>query len=296
MRKHIDLVEDRLDAKQRSINVLHEVHKLTPQEIYFTNINIEERIIGKVHCKSCQLEYTLNASNGKTFFSRGQLRKGRAAKLAKDKSFSMKWKFCFVGEEKDEKKRKESLKKRIKERKKKKMETDEKLAKKAEKAHTMFLKWACDESILLSKNEDSEERMIKAKEMVYESDTVMFKKNDNLKSSKELVNEIFQCIGDPAASSFLKFLRKRYVFDSIKKAESGMKSLYCLYCDFKKKKGAVVSWSKLIKQPLVREWLSKSVKSAKQSKRKKKKKKEKKKKKTKNKKNRKNQRKLNIQD
>ena len=43
MRKHIDLVEGRLDAKQRSINVLHEVHKLTPKEIYFTNINIEEK-------------------------------------------------------------------------------------------------------------------------------------------------------------------------------------------------------------------------------------------------------------
>jgi len=43
MRKHIDLVEDRLDAEQRSINVLHEIHKLTPKEIYFTNINIEEK-------------------------------------------------------------------------------------------------------------------------------------------------------------------------------------------------------------------------------------------------------------
>jgi len=43
MRKHIDLVEDRLDAEQRSINVLHEVHQLTPKEIYFTNINIEEK-------------------------------------------------------------------------------------------------------------------------------------------------------------------------------------------------------------------------------------------------------------
>jgi len=42
MREHIDLVEGRLDAKQRSINVLHEVHKLTPKDIYFTNINIEE--------------------------------------------------------------------------------------------------------------------------------------------------------------------------------------------------------------------------------------------------------------
>jgi len=43
MRKHIDLVEDRLDAEQRSINVLHEVHVLTPKEIHFTNINIEEK-------------------------------------------------------------------------------------------------------------------------------------------------------------------------------------------------------------------------------------------------------------
>lgn len=43
MRRHIDLVEDRLDAGQRSINVLHEVHSLTPEEIYYTNINIEEK-------------------------------------------------------------------------------------------------------------------------------------------------------------------------------------------------------------------------------------------------------------
>jgi len=43
MRIHIDLVEGRLSAEQRSINVLQEVHKLTPQEIHFTNINIEEK-------------------------------------------------------------------------------------------------------------------------------------------------------------------------------------------------------------------------------------------------------------
>jgi type IV pilus assembly protein PilM len=43
MRMHIDLVEDRLNAERRSINVLNEVHKLTPREIYFTNINIEEK-------------------------------------------------------------------------------------------------------------------------------------------------------------------------------------------------------------------------------------------------------------
>ena len=42
MRRHISLVETRLDAEQRSINVLHEVHSLTPKEIHFTNISIEE--------------------------------------------------------------------------------------------------------------------------------------------------------------------------------------------------------------------------------------------------------------
>ncbi|OGX38872.1 MAG: hypothetical protein A3C36_00925 [Omnitrophica WOR_2 bacterium RIFCSPHIGHO2_02_FULL_52_10] len=43
MRKHISLVEERLSAQRRSINVLHEIAKLTPRDIYFTNINIEER-------------------------------------------------------------------------------------------------------------------------------------------------------------------------------------------------------------------------------------------------------------
>jgi len=42
MRRHISLVEGRLDARPRSVNIFHEVHKLTPEEIYFTNINIEE--------------------------------------------------------------------------------------------------------------------------------------------------------------------------------------------------------------------------------------------------------------
>jgi len=43
MRRYINLVEGRLDAKYRSLNVLNEIHKLTPKEIYFTNINIEEK-------------------------------------------------------------------------------------------------------------------------------------------------------------------------------------------------------------------------------------------------------------
>ena len=42
MRRHIYLVESRLDARRRSVNILHEVHKLTPKEIYYTNIDIEE--------------------------------------------------------------------------------------------------------------------------------------------------------------------------------------------------------------------------------------------------------------
>lgn len=43
MRTCIDLVKERLDARKRSINVLHEIMRLTPKEIYFTNINIEEK-------------------------------------------------------------------------------------------------------------------------------------------------------------------------------------------------------------------------------------------------------------
>lgn len=42
MRSSINLVKDRLNAKKSSINILHEIQKLTPKEIYFTNINIEE--------------------------------------------------------------------------------------------------------------------------------------------------------------------------------------------------------------------------------------------------------------
>ncbi len=42
MRLYIDLVENRLSADQRSLNILYEIYKLTPKEIYFTNINLEE--------------------------------------------------------------------------------------------------------------------------------------------------------------------------------------------------------------------------------------------------------------
>jgi len=42
MRLSIDLVEGRLDASRRSINILSEIYQLTPKEIFFTNINIDE--------------------------------------------------------------------------------------------------------------------------------------------------------------------------------------------------------------------------------------------------------------
>lgn len=42
MRRYIDLVSSRLDAKRRSINILNEIHKLTPNNIYYADINIEE--------------------------------------------------------------------------------------------------------------------------------------------------------------------------------------------------------------------------------------------------------------
>src|SRR3990167_5752330 len=42
MRSSISLVKGRLDARKSSINILHEISRLTPKEIYFTNINIEE--------------------------------------------------------------------------------------------------------------------------------------------------------------------------------------------------------------------------------------------------------------
>ena len=43
MRMRIDLVEKRLDANGSTINILYEIERLTPGEIYFTNINIEEK-------------------------------------------------------------------------------------------------------------------------------------------------------------------------------------------------------------------------------------------------------------
>jgi len=43
MRIRISLIEKRLDAKGASINILNEIYKLTPVEIYLTGINIREK-------------------------------------------------------------------------------------------------------------------------------------------------------------------------------------------------------------------------------------------------------------
>ncbi|MFH1381054.1 MAG: PilN domain-containing protein [Candidatus Omnitrophota bacterium] len=43
MRLRIDLVERRLDAKGASINILNEIFKLTPDQVYLTGINIKEK-------------------------------------------------------------------------------------------------------------------------------------------------------------------------------------------------------------------------------------------------------------
>lgn len=43
MRMRIDLVEKRLDARGTSVNVLNEIYKLTPKEIYYNNVVLEEK-------------------------------------------------------------------------------------------------------------------------------------------------------------------------------------------------------------------------------------------------------------
>ena len=43
MRTRIELVKGRLDANGASLNMLEEIYKLTPREVYFTNIDIVER-------------------------------------------------------------------------------------------------------------------------------------------------------------------------------------------------------------------------------------------------------------
>lgn len=69
MRTRINTIEKRLDAKAASINVLIEIYRLTPREIYLTNINIEEKdktaIRGRANAMSDVFKYvtTLEASD-----------------------------------------------------------------------------------------------------------------------------------------------------------------------------------------------------------------------------------------
>jgi Tfp pilus assembly PilM family ATPase len=71
MRMSIDLVKGRLDARKRSINVLYEIMRLTPGEIYFTHINIEEKnnvvLQGRAAAMSNVFEY-VTAMEGSSYF------------------------------------------------------------------------------------------------------------------------------------------------------------------------------------------------------------------------------------
>jgi Tfp pilus assembly PilM family ATPase len=71
MRMQISLVEKRLDAKGASINILNEIYKLTPREIYFTNINIEEKkqaiLRGRAFAMSNVFEFVTTLENSPYF-------------------------------------------------------------------------------------------------------------------------------------------------------------------------------------------------------------------------------------
>jgi Tfp pilus assembly PilM family ATPase/Tfp pilus assembly protein PilN len=43
MRDRIELIQNRLDAQNSSINILQEIYSLTPKEIYYTRVDIEEK-------------------------------------------------------------------------------------------------------------------------------------------------------------------------------------------------------------------------------------------------------------
>ena len=44
MRTSVNLIEDRLDARGSSLDILNEIYRLTTKEIYFVNISIEEKL------------------------------------------------------------------------------------------------------------------------------------------------------------------------------------------------------------------------------------------------------------
>ena len=71
MRSSISLVKGRLDARKSSINILHEISRLTPKEIYFTNINIEEDkqtvLQGRAAAMSNVFEFVTTLENSSYF-------------------------------------------------------------------------------------------------------------------------------------------------------------------------------------------------------------------------------------
>ncbi|MBI5149196.1 MAG: pilus assembly protein PilM [Candidatus Omnitrophica bacterium] len=71
MRMAINLVKGRLDARKSSINILNEIARLTPEEIYFTNINIEENkqtvLQGRAAVMSNVFEFVTTLENSPYF-------------------------------------------------------------------------------------------------------------------------------------------------------------------------------------------------------------------------------------
>lgn len=73
MQKRINMVEERLDAKAASINLLNEIYKLTPKEIYLNSINIEEKnktiLRGRAAVMSDVFKYVTTLENSDLFDS-----------------------------------------------------------------------------------------------------------------------------------------------------------------------------------------------------------------------------------
>ena len=71
MRMRISLIEKRLDAKGASINILNEIYKLIPDEIYLTNINIREKreaiLKGRAHEMSDAFKFITTLENSEMF-------------------------------------------------------------------------------------------------------------------------------------------------------------------------------------------------------------------------------------
>ena len=71
MRLCIDLVEKRLNTQRCSLNILNEIAKLTPKEIYFTSIDIDEKkqavLQGRAAAMSNVFEFVTTLENSPFF-------------------------------------------------------------------------------------------------------------------------------------------------------------------------------------------------------------------------------------